>query len=232
MSPAASSYLVANWHQPSQAIQRRVRTCIVTKNTPLPSLDLFGLRHIQQLRQVHGIGIRRAPNQRLPQADGCWTEQPFVACTVITADCLPVFLCDEHARRVAILHVGWRGLAAGMLDDIARRVFNNKGQKKSRIYAGFGPAISKKHFEVGPDVRAALAKEDHQFMQPATQPNKWHADLYAIAAQRLKRQEVCVGPVPTWCTYGMPALFYSHRRDSGYGRRCGRMINLIWLLPR
>ena len=226
-----SPYLVAAWHQPTQAMRQRMRACIVPKNAPLPSPDWFGLRRIQRLRQAHGIAVVQAPNQGLPLADGCWTKQAFVACAVVTADCLPVFLCDEHASRVAALHVGWRGLVAGMLDNVGQRIFNQQTKTAARLYAAFGPAISKKHFEVGPDVYAALTQEDRQGASPSPKPNKWHADLYAIATQRLKRQDVCVGPIPTWCTYGMPSLFYSHRREGGYGRRCGRMINLIWLLP-
>jgi len=68
------------------------------------------------LQQVHGTQIVMANPEHCPEADASWTQTAKVACTVLTADCLPVLFCDTSGQRVAAAHAGWRGLVGGILE--------------------------------------------------------------------------------------------------------------------
>ncbi len=183
------------------------------------------------LRQRHGAvvvdGAKVADAE--PEADGCLTEAAGVVCAVLSADCLPVFLCRGDGSAVALLHAGWRGIAAGILEAGAAALGN--GGNGAPLLAAFGPAIGADAFVVGDEVRAALTLadgggDDGGAFRPAGD-GRHHADLYALAAMRLRRLGVSVAPPPKWCTFRDESKFFSHRRD----RQCGRMASLLWLRP-
>src|SRR5690606_28539584 len=87
-------------------------------------------------------------------ADGSFTQQPGLACAVMTADCLPILLCDVHGTQVAAVHAGWRGLAKG----IVARALQQFAAPGSELMAYLGPAISQPYFEVGIEVLEAFFK--------------------------------------------------------------------------
>ena len=235
MLTPAGGVLHPDWHAPSPQMRQRLHACILPQRFCPPSPCLFGIKYIQCLQQEHGTRIIEAPHcatphaPHVPHADGCHTKVPFVACAVRTADCLPVFLCDAAAKKVAVIHAGWRGLVAGILDNLAQRVFGQPADSANRIHAAFGAAISRKHFEVGEDVYRKMKKEDRQHLKASSVPARWYADLYAIASARLAAQNILVGKIPAWCTYEQANLFPSYRRDSGYGKPWQKIFNLVWL---
>ncbi|WJW74922.1 peptidoglycan editing factor PgeF [Thiohalobacter sp. IOR34] len=177
------------------------------------------------LRQVHGTGIVDAARlSGTAGADGSTTAQPGVVCAVLTADCLPLLLCDRAGRRVAAVHAGWRGLAGGVIE-AALDAMDRPG---SELLAWLGPAIGPRAFAVGDEVRAAFVAAD-----PAAatafhrEAGGWRADLYALARQRLAARGVRAVYGGHWCTHEDRARFYSYRRDGD----TGRMASLIWLEP-
>lgn len=178
------------------------------------------------LRQEHGSRcLDLADTGGDPPADGSYTDGPGRVCAILTADCLPLFVCDSTASRVGLFHVGWRGLAGGMVEQ-ALAVFAGA----SEIHCWLGPAIGPAAFEVGAEVRQALAVagNDHCF-SPAARPGHWLADLYGLVAHRLRRGgAINIDWDPTACTFSDPARFFSHRRSAP----CGRMVSLIWIQPR
>jgi purine-nucleoside/S-methyl-5'-thioadenosine phosphorylase / adenosine deaminase len=97
---------------------------------------------------VHGATIRRAPGRGRP-GDGLWTDAPGRPLLVFTADCLPIAIARADGRRpaVAALHVGWRGLLAGIVERAAFRL-------GGRLAAAIGPGIGPCCYEVGEDVAA------------------------------------------------------------------------------
>ncbi len=178
------------------------------------------------LRQVHGARVVRLPagEGEAPEADGAWTDRPGVVCAVLTADCLPVLLCDRAGTRVAALHAGWRGLAAGVLEAGVAAL----GAEPGTLLAWLGPAIGPAGFVVGREVVAALGGE------PGAAPwavaaggGRWRVDLWAVARERLARAGVAEIHGGGLCTWSDAERFYSYRREG----RTGRMATLVWLDP-
>lgn len=178
------------------------------------------------LEQVHGTVIVDAAQAASGvQADGSHARAPGVVCAVLTADCLPVFLCDRDGTRVAVVHAGWRGLVAGIIEQGVAAL----NLPPARLLAYLGPAIGPRAFEVGPEVRAAFVTQDaaaQDAFVPGDGDRHW-ADIYLLARGRLARAGVSAVFGGEECTYEDRARFYSYRRDG----RCGRMASLIWLEP-
>ncbi len=179
------------------------------------------------LRQVHGCRIVDATNAASGcEADGARTAQSDVVCAVLTADCLPVFLCNRSGTEVAVLHAGWRGLAAGVIESGIAALESPPEQ----LVAGFGPAIGPRRFEIGAEVRERLLESDPSSstaFAASANSGRWMADLYRLAALRLSRAGVTMAAA--WaqypCTYEQSDRYFSYRR-SGV---CGRMASLIWI---
>ncbi len=107
------------------------------------------------LEQVHGTSVANADaaDCRI-QADACIARQRGSVCVVMTADCLPVLLCDEAGTVVAAAHAGWKGLAAGVIEATVKAM----EVAPQKLMAWFGPAIGQHAFEVGEDVRRSLRR--------------------------------------------------------------------------
>ena len=178
----------------------------------------------QWLNQVHGTQIAHVSQiQNLADADAAISRTPNAICAVLTADCLPVLLCDRGGTVVAVAHAGWRGLAAGILE----RTVEGMAVPGSELLAYLGPAIGPQAFEVGAEVRAAfcdVAAEAELAFRPRTS-GKFLADLYLLARQRLARAGVNQIFGGGFCTYSEPERFFSFRREA----ITGRMASLIWL---
>jgi YfiH family protein len=179
------------------------------------------------LNQVHGIRCVRAEVAVAGiEADAVTTRSPGKVCAVLTADCLPVLMCDEAGGVVAAAHAGWRGLAAGVLEStVAEMAVPGK-----QLLAWLGPAIGPSAFEVGDEVVAAFTAGDAGAMAAfKAKPNgKWHCDLYALARRRLMALGLTRIFGGGLCTYSDGARFYSYRRD-GHSNDSGRMASLIWI---
>lgn len=189
------------------------------------------------LEQVHGTDIVYAPNikgvpkaQGIPSADGSYTDTANTVCAVLTADCLPVLLCNQSGTHVAAAHAGWRGLCNGILRDSVATF----AQHDDQIMAYLGPAIGPQRFEVGAEVlEAFLVKAqnvEHQqaikaAFLPSSAAGKHLADLYALARAELAACGVTAVYGGEYCTFSQSEQFYSYRRD----RKTGRNASLIWL---
>ena len=177
------------------------------------------------LNQVHGTAvIDAAACIGVPDADAAVSCSSGVVCTVMTADCLPLLMCDRAGTVVAAVHAGWRGLQGGVVEAgvAAMKV------APSEILAWLGPAIGPQAFEVGSEVRAAFMAVDRQAedaYRPAEAPAKWLADLYLLARQRLAALGVAGIYGGDRCTFSESDCFFSYRRDGA----TGRMASLIWL---
>jgi YfiH family protein len=176
---------------------------------------------------VHGTEvIDAAKSGCLDNADASYTTQKNVVCVTMTADCLPVLLCDDAGTVVAAAHAGWRGLCDGVIEAAIKKM----PVQPSNILVWLGPAIGPDAFEVGNDVREQFMQKDSQAAL-AFKPHgdKWLCDMYLIAKQRLNHlgvTQIYGGSVnEDFCTYTDEARFFSFRRDN----LTGRMASLIWL---
>lgn len=180
------------------------------------------------LRQVHGTTVVEADTAAGDAAaDAALARRPGTVCAVLTADCLPLLLCDEAGTVVAAVHAGWRGLCRGVIESALRAM----DRPPQTLLAYLGPAIGPAAYEVGAEVRqafiaaAAEGGPDSAAAFMPGKPGKFYADLYALARARLARGGVAGIFGGGYCTYAERERFYSYRRDGA----TGRMASLIWM---
>lgn len=174
------------------------------------------------LEQTHGITVVDADNRQLHSADASYSNQPGRVCAVMTADCLPVLLCDRDGTEVAAVHAGWRGLCDGIIE-AALEKFHAPSHE---LIAYLGPAIGPEAFEVGAEVREAFVRRHpgaSQFFIPFEE--KYHANLQGLAEYRLVLAGVSEIYRDPRCTFTNHKDFFSFRRDGV----TGRMASFIWL---
>ena len=176
------------------------------------------------LQQVHGKGVVNADARAIgAEADGSWTCTAGRVCAVMTADCLPVLICDRAGSRVAAAHAGWRGLHAGVIAETVRVLASDPAE----LMVWLGPAIGPQAFEVGEEVVRAFVDKDAlnsaAFRQ--TDARHWLCDLYQLARMELSVLGIEAVFGGHECTFNDPQRFYSYRRDGS----TGRMASLIWL---
>ena len=177
------------------------------------------------LNQVHGIEVVDASTAScVPDADAAFARTRHTVCAVMTADCLPVLLCDQAGTIVAAAHAGWRSLLDGVIEATVQAM-NKPG---NALLAWLGPAIGPDAFEVGDEVRAAFIERDakaEQAFKPAASSGKWLGDIFLLGRQRLSNVGVTAVYGGGLCTYHDAGRFFSFRRD----KATGRMASLIWL---
>lgn len=246
MSSHTASYICPNWPAPS-SVRAYVSTRIGgVSRVPFDGLNL-GL-HVQDdpvavmqnrqlfasyidmpnsttwLNQVHGTDVVSLPCESLPDsADAASSSSVNQVCAVLTADCLPVFFCNQAGTQVAVAHAGWRGLCAGVLESTLAQF-----EEKDSVMVWLGPAIGSDAFEVGGEVREAfmsvMADAEAAFT-PSKEVGKWLGDLYLLARQRLAFAGVTHIYGGDYCTFTDAERFYSYRRDG----KTGRMASVIWI---
>lgn len=195
----------------------------VAKNRELLKAELNLPNEINWLRQVHETRALLLPTTEInPIADACFTSAPNTICAILTADCVPILICNRDGTEVAAIHAGWRGLLAGVIEATIQQL---KSPAKD-LLAWIGPAIGPQHFQINETIREHYLLKSKLFA-PAfrTQQNELFADLYQLTTITLNTQNVHAIYQTEFCTYQDQALFYSHRRDQG---KTGRMATLIW----
>ena len=167
-------------------------------------------------RQVHGPVVRRAGETGQP-GDGLWTDSSGEPLLVFTADCLPVALARTNGGvpALAALHVGWRGLLAGIVEAAV------SGLGGGRLAAAIGPGIGPCWYEVDTDVAEPFRE---RFGDGVVRDGR--LDLWTSAERALDAAGVADVRRTDLCTACNPRLFFSHRRDGGRTGRQG-MIALV-----
>lgn len=182
------------------------------------------------LDQRHGTDVLQldplTPNGK--PADASLTQQRQLACTVMVADCLPMLLTTERGQAVAAVHLGWRGLARGLVQEAVQAL---SVLDDAPVVAWLGPCIGPRAFQVGPEVRTAFLQQDaadgRHFLPDGG--DRYLADLAALTRSRLLACGVHSvsgnDSSPTWCTWANASRYFSFRRDGV----CGRMAASVWL---
>lgn len=179
------------------------------------------------LQQVHGVDVAEAERSVAGvTADAAWAHSVGHVCVVMTADCLPILLCDRNGSAVATVHAGWRSLCAGIVERVVRAMRIPAGD----LLAWLGPAIGPQAFEVGGEVRAAFVAHSGEAAKAfvAHEQGKFLADIYCLARQRLAEVGVLAIYGGNLCTVADSERFFSFRRDGV----TGRMGSFICLRPQ
>lgn len=187
---------------------------------------------LQWLNQIHStdvVAIDHAGQEIT--ADAVITRQENLVCAVQTADCLPLFVSSLAGDEVAMIHAGWKGLAAGIIENTIQTM----SSEPKDLAVWLGPAIGPCHFEVGSEVRelflsASTSNNNHNnalkdCFAPTQQADKYMADLYALAKIKLAWLGVESVSGGSHCTHCDADQFFSYRRDGV----TGRMLNLIYI---
>ena len=179
----------------------------------------------QWISQVHSTKCIDAANMdSIIEADASFTSKAGVVCAIMTADCLPVFVSKKDGTMVGLAHAGWRGLISGVIENLIKS-FNSNGDN---LLVHLGPAISKRSFEVGEEVRQLyLAKNSNFERSFIKKNNKIFLDLYDAAKVILEGFQIKSISGGDRCTFKESSEFFSYRRD---GINSGRMAHLIWML--
>ena len=186
------------------------------------------------LDQVHGTEIIYAPDAKTKQrADGSFSDVTGIVCVVMTADCLPILICNKAGTEVAAVHAGWRGLCNG----VVRNALEYFSGSNSDLLVYLGPAIGASVYEVGPEVLAqfrSMAQSDNHskhitaaftYSSADSQSDRLNCNLYSLAIAELSACGVNQIYGGDYCTFSEPDRFYSYRRDGVTGRHAA----LIWL---
>ncbi len=186
------------------------------------------------LNQVHGTQVIDADlhHSGVPNADASVTTNPGRVLAIMTADCLPVLLTSRDGKVVGAAHAGWRGLAAGVIEQTvalmrAKQGDHTQTQAQSDIFAYLGPAIGPHAFEVGSEVRDIFIAQNPASaacFEQLQEKGKYLADIYGLACLRLNALGIDVIEGGGECTVQNPDYF-SYRRD----QKTGRMGSFIWI---
>ena len=259
--------LLANWPAP-QTI-RALTTCR-QPGYSLPPYDQFNLglhvgdvnehvlanrAYLQQklslpnqpewLNQTHStrcIAIDEEPSR---DGDAAFTQDPERVLAIMTADCVPILICNREGREIAAIHAGWRGLLNGVIENTIQQLKSPPGE----LMAWIGPCICATCYEVGDEVREKFIENNHlaaqAFVQsiqgagprpglhdqlelevhPTNQP-KWFANLPRLAEDRLRLNQISAVYQSNICTFEQKDRFYSYRRSA----QTGRIVSLIWFV--
>lgn len=184
------------------------------------------------LNQVHGTQVIDADDARsvIPNADASVTTTPGRVLAIMTADCLPLLLSSSDGTVIGAAHVGWRGLAAGVIEQtvaLMRTKQGHQNQTQSEILAYLGPAIGPHAFEVGSEVRNIFIEQNPAnavCFEKLQEKGKYLADIYGLACLRLNTLGIEQIEGGGECTL-QNLDYFSYRRD----HKTGRMGSFIWI---
>ncbi|MFT4938400.1 MAG: YfiH family protein [Paraglaciecola sp.] len=198
-------------------------------------------QNIVWLQQTHGNRSIELSSDLLrlatpPIADASFSRRAKLTCAVMSADCLPILICNRQGSCVAAIHAGWRSLASGIIENTLSQMACDSDQ----LMAWLGPAISQKYFEVGEIVKKSFLQHESAFSLVPYSPSgerKFMADIYQIATEKLHRKGLEAVFGGEYCTYSQQQQFFSHRRSSHLHQEqtnhptqvsTGRMVSCIY----
>ena len=176
------------------------------------------------INQTHSsICVDASSIKKIVEADASFTINPGVVCAVLTADCLPVFVCKKDGSMVGIAHAGWKGLISGVIESLIESFQCNGAD----LVVHLGPAISKNYFEVGIEIKDLYLSKNSNFARSFSfYRDKHYLDLYDAAKVILESFNITLISGGDRCTFKESDVFFSYRRD---GINSGRMAHLIWI---
>ena len=192
----------------------------------LTNLSQHGARRLVWLNQTHSTTVAILDEHYCftpKHADALITRQVGLAGMIMTADCLPIVLCDITGQEVACIHAGWRGLLNGIIENTVRAM------TLAPYFAWFGAAIGPTHFEVGFEVYDAYCQQNSHYQTAITQisSHQYLANLYQLARFRLEQLGVMQITGGEYDTFAQSDEFYSYRKHA----TTGRMATFVMIKP-
>jgi len=173
-------------------------------------------------RQPHGAAVRVHGPETAPRIlqglDGHVTRERGLCLAVTVADCVPVYLCHPGGPSIGILHAGWRGVAAGIVEAGVRTMEEASGHAANDIVMHCGVSICGSCYEVGPEVWAAVGEPEPETNSPI--------DLRDVIARRAQSLGIILITVSPVCTVHESGGLQSHRRQGGHSGRMAAYIGI------
>jgi YfiH family protein len=204
--------------QISERSPGNIDRALLKKSLPLPNEPIW-------VNQVHStIAVEAITENDGIKADAVFTTEKNRVCAILTADCLPLLICNRQGTQVAAIHAGWRGLANGVIESTIEAM----NLPSEDILVWLGPAIGPTKFEIRQDVYDAFTQKDplaaNAFRKISD--TQWLADIYALARMRLHKLKITHIYGGNLCTHSDQDRFFSYRRD---GKIIGSIASLIWI---
>ena len=181
------------------------------------------------LQQTHSTDCINVDIETNRNADAAITHESNRVLAIMTADCLPIMLCNQQGTEIAAIHAGWRGLVNGVIENTVAKLKSDS----SDLMAWIGPSICHNCYEVGDEVRNTILSRYQQSetcFNPSQQSTitapKWLANLPKLAETVLNKLGIEAVYQSKMCTFEQTEYFYSYRRSP----QTGRIATLIWLI--
>ena len=174
------------------------------------------------LEQTHSTRCMVVEGHADRCADAAVTRQKNIPLAIMTADCLPIVICDTQGQEIAAIHAGWRGLAEGIIDETLSQIKS----PRETLMAWIGPAICGACYQVGPELKRAFSIA-YPYTTSCFEHKEGHhyANLPLMAERILNAQGIDSVYQSHACTFELKNQFYSYRRQA----QTGRMVTLIWI---
>ena len=173
------------------------------------------------LEQTHSTHCVRVDEDDNREADATITRRAGIPLAIMTADCLPILLCDRNGTEIAAIHAGWKGLAYGIVEQTLQKMQS----RPESLLAWIGPAICQRCYQVGKEMEDTfLSRYSYVSSAFEHQDGRCYANLPAMAELILKSQGVSAVFQTKACTFEHKETFYSYRREA----KTGRIATLIW----
>jgi polyphenol oxidase len=185
-----------------------------------------GFSALVTIRQIHSDRVIEAQQPGCAgEGDALITDQPGLALSIRTADCLPILLVDTKQRAIAAVHAGWRGLVSEIAPKTVVAMTERFGTRVEDLRVAIGPGIGHCCFEVGPEVAIRFQKF---FPERTDLDRKTTVDLSLAVIRQLGQIGILEGQIVSaeFCTFCRQDLFHSYRRDR---ESAGRMVSAIGL---
>ncbi|OGV49028.1 MAG: polyphenol oxidase [Legionellales bacterium RIFCSPHIGHO2_12_FULL_42_9] len=181
------------------------------------------------LLQTHSTHCINVDNDITRNADAAITHEPNRVLAIMTADCLPIMLCNQQGTEIAAIHAGWRGLVNGIIENSIAKLKSHP----TNLMAWIAPSICQACYEVGDEIRSTILSK-YEALEACFMPSpqstqhtpKWLANLPQIAEEILKRLTINAVYQSNVCTFEQKEYFYSYRRMP----QTGRIATLIWFI--
>lgn len=158
-----------------------------------------------------------------PIADASFSRRTNIVCAVLTADCIPILVCNRQETLIGAIHAGWKGILGGVIEQSIQSI----AEDPENLLIWLGPAIGPTAFQVGKELVENFCNKIPQYSQAFSKwKDKYLANIYQLAIIQLKQLGVQYIYGGNYCTFSQQNTFYSYRRD---GINSGRMASLIWI---